>query len=223
MPDLVAALVTEVPVRWHIGRVAAINADSTISVTHKGGVMENVGVLDQYTPVVGDVVHMLGSNLNGVLAIGSNNQVGSAPVTPPVTPPTTVASSGTGTYRSDLGDWTAGLTQSPIRVGCWFYPDPITLSFGSIAQLTIRVTAQDDMPLEFVLHGMTAAAGPLVLITGASYQVAPPPVGVPTDVPLPLEWAALLAAGPANGVGVGGGNYSTVLTGSSGLLTFTPL
>jgi hypothetical protein len=223
--DLAQALVTEAPVKWLIGRVAAVTG-STVTVTYRGGSVADVGVLDQYIPTVGDVVHILASDLNGMLAIGSNNQSGIPPVVPTAGPPVAVTATSVATYRTDLDAWSAGvLREGPTEVGCWFYPSvALAAAVASLpmAGLTIRVTAPDATPLEFVLHDMTSGAGALVLIPGASWRVAVP-VGVTTDVRLPLEWASLLALGVASGVGIGGGDYTGTFTGSSGLLTFTPL
>jgi hypothetical protein len=225
MPDLIQALATGPGVKWLIARVTAITTP-TITITYRGGDVTDVGVLDQYVPAVGDVVHILASDLNGFLAIGSNNQGGT--ITPPtVQPSRTATASDVATYRISTLTWTVGtLQESPDLVGIWLYP-PAQIAAAHaalpIARLTIRITATDAVPLEFVLHRMTSASGPLTLVPGAAYRTGAPPVGVPTDIPLPLGWATLLTSGLANGVGVGGGDYATTLTGSSGLLAFTPL
>lgn len=224
--DLAQALAPEPSLRWLIGRVAAVTGN-TLTMTYRGGTVENVGVLDQYLPVVGDVVHVLASDMNGMLAIGCNNQPTVLPVPSTPAAPVTVASTAIGTYRISTGAWSPGeITESPDQVGIWIYPAFTSVSgfvVLPVATLTIRVTATSDQPLEFILHQMVTAGGSLLLVAGSSYRVTPPPVGVPTDVQLPLEWASMLILHGALGIGVGGGDYTATLTGSSGLLTFTPL
>jgi hypothetical protein len=222
--DLAAALVVDPGVKWIIGRVTAITGE-TLTMVYRGGLVTNVGVMDQYTPKVGDVVHVLSSDTNGMIALGSNNQTTTPPVTPAPRAPVTVASTSVATYTLSTGTWQTGsLIESPDQVGCWFYPGMATTPGAGIqplASLSIRVTAQTATPLEFVLHASADPTG--VLVTTGSYRIAAPPLLTPTDVRLPLEWAPLLIRGQALGVGVGGGDYTAIFTGSSGLLTFTPL
>jgi len=223
--DLAAALAPEPGVKWIIGRVTAVTGN-TLTMNYRGGDITDVGVLDSYIPVVGDVVHVLASDLNGMIAIGSNNQtVAPTPIPTPASP-VAVHPSSVATYQMSTSIWTPGVVvESPDQVGCWFYPSFNTVSRTVLpaAGLTINITAQTGAPLEFVPHSMTAPLGPLVL-AGPTYRCAPPPIGVPTDVQLPIGWAAMLLSGQASGVGAGGGGFYTAdLTGSSGVLTFTPL
>jgi hypothetical protein len=160
-----------------------------------------------------------------MIALGSNNQTTTPPVTPVPRAPVTVASTSVATYTISTGLWQAGvLTESPDQIGCWFYPGMATAPGSGIqplAALSIRVTAQTATPMEFVLHNSAGPTG--TPVTTGSYRVAAPPLLIPTDVRLPLEWAPLLISGQALGVGIGGGDYTAIFTGSSGLLTFTPL
>lgn len=207
---------------WIIGRVSAITGD-TLTMTYKGGTVTDVGILDQYVPTVGDVVHVLTSDSNGMIAIGSNNQPTTV-LTPPVPlPPATVVASSTATYRLSSNTWTPSVViESPDQIGCWFYP---TLTIGPgilpLASLTIEVMVPDTTPLEFVLYANPDTSVPAAVV--ASYRIVAPTVGVAADVALPLGWGLMLINGEARGVGVGGGAYTSDLTGSSGLLTFTSL
>jgi hypothetical protein len=222
--DLAAALAPEPGVKWIIGRVTAITGE-TLTMAYRGGLVTNVGVMDQYTPKVGDVVHVLSSDANGMIALGSNNQATTPPVTPTPRAPVTVASTSVATYVLSTASWLAGtLAESPDQIGCWFYPGMATtpgIGIQPLASLSIKITAQSATPLEFVLHGSAGPTG--IPVTTGSYRVAAPPMLTPTDMRLPLEWAPLLISGQALGVGIGGGDYTAIFTGSSGLLTFTPL
>lgn len=226
MPDLAKVIADEPGVKWIIGRVKAVTGD-TFTMTYRGGDVVGVGTLDHYVPAVGDVVHVLSSDMNGMVAIGSNNQA--AGVTPPTSPspPVTVTASSTGTHRLSTAAWTPGvIRESPDEVGCWIYPSFGALPVGvplPVARLTIRVTAVDSTPMEFVLHSMPATTGALALVPGASYRTVVLPIGIPVDVPLPLDWASQLLTGPALGVGIGNGDYTMSLVDTGGLLTFTPL
>lgn len=222
--DLARALASDPPVRWLIGRVTSLSGE-TFTMTYRGGIVEGVAALDSYDPKVGDVVHVLSSDQNGMIAIGSNNQPAVTP-TPPVPGAVfTRAATQTATYQISSGTWVTGMLQAtPDHLALWIYP---TFSGGPssiapMATFTIRITALSDIPLEFILHASSSTGGvPEILAT--SYRVAAPPIGIVTDVPLPLEWATEILRGRAQGIGVGAGDYSLVLTGSSGLLTFTPL
>lgn len=223
--DLARALTGDPPVRWIIGRVKQVTGD-TITMTYRGGDVTAVSVIDQYVPKVGDVVHVLASDLNGMLAIGSNNQ--SAVAITPTTPrdAITAAATSVATYQLSTNAWTPGvIRESPDHIGLWLYPSFATtpgVGYSPLARFTIRITTSTLDPLEFVLHSSVAAAGvPVVL---ESYRVAAPPTGVATDVPLPLDWGSALLRDTASGVGIGGGRYTALLSAStSGLLTFTPL
>jgi len=222
--DLARALAAAPQVKWLIGRVTSLSG-TTFTMTYRGGIVEGVAALDHYNPQVGDVVHVLASDLNGMIAIGSNNQPAVLPTPPVPGAPFTRAATTTATYQISTGTWVTGMLQaSPDHLALWLYP---TFSGGPsatapMAQFTIRITALSDIPLEFILHASTTTGGvPEILAT--SYRIAAPPIGIVTDVPLPLEWATEILRGRAQGIGVGAGDYSLTLTGSSGLLTFTPL
>jgi hypothetical protein len=224
MADLAKVIADEPAVKWIIGRVKTVTGD-TFTMTYNGGDVTNVGTLDHYIPVVGDVVHVLSSDMNGMVAVGSNNQTTTPPTVPTPRAPVTVASTAVATYSVPLATWLPGaLNGAPDQIGCWFYPGMATtpgVGIQPVAALSIQITAQDATPLEFVLHNLAGPTGAPV-ITG-SYRVAAPAVLTPTAVRLPLEWATLLISGQALGVGIGGGDYTAILIGSSGLLTFTPL
>lgn len=223
MADLARALADEPGVKWLIGRVKEITGD-TFTMTYRGGDVTDVGTLDGYVPVVGDIVHVLSSNLNGMIALGSNNQAVVPPPTSLPSAPVTVAASAVATFVISTGEWMSDiLAESPDQIGAWFYSTLGTASVPTpLARFSINITTQSDDPLEFVLHQSVTTVGPLV-VASAPYRAAASPIGLPTDIPLPLEWASTLLSRNAAGVGAGGGGYTAVLTGSSGLLTFTPL
>jgi len=222
--DLALALASEPPLRWIIGRVTALTGD-TFTMTYRGGSVEGVGTLDHYTPRVGDVVHILASDNNGMVAIGSNNQT-STPAAPPVPKAAkTATATATSTYLAATGTWSTGVVrEAPDQVGCWFYPSFVASGAFDVlplARFTIQIVAQSAAPLEFILHSLTGAAGQPVALS--RYRVAAPPLSMGTNVQLPLEWGAMLVGGQALGIGIGGGDFTGDFTGSTGLLTFTPL
>jgi hypothetical protein len=222
--DLARALATDPRVKWIIGRVTALSGD-TFTMTYRGGVVQGVAALDSYTPKVGDVVHVLASDQSGMIAIGSNNQPAAIPSSPVSVMPVSFASSAVATYEISAGSWTSGVLQaSPDSLALWLYPMPIggPGMSGPMARFTIQIAAEPTIPLEFILHAASAATGTPEILD-MSYSVAASPVGGATDVALPLDWATELLQGRAQGIGVGGGDYTVTLTGSSGLLTFTPL
>lgn len=227
MPDLIQSLIQPSPLRWLVGQVTAITGD-TVTISHDGGSVYEVGVIDQYIPVVGDVVHAIAWSTNGMLILGSNNQPLVARVPPAASAaPVTVNDTSVATYTPSTGAWAAGVgIAGPDSIACWFYPSIAalgTLTGVVLAVFTINLTATSAVAAELVLHSNTSGAGPLILLADASYRITAPPVGVPTVVALPMEWGQRLISGEALGIGIGGGTYTGVWTSSAATLTFVPL
>lgn len=226
MSDLAEVLHPSVPVRWLIGRVYAVTGD-TFTMTYNGGQVPSVGYVDQVVPQVGDVVHVLASDDNGMLCIGTNN----TPLVPRVPPvavgtPLIVNATSSSTYFATTGTWTAGVVQDDARTGCWFYSAGAFAGMltSTLAKVEIEVTRTSGGPPEFVEHTNTAAVGALVLVAdmGTRYVTPAPPVGAATWVALPLEWGRNLVTGTAKGIGIGGGQWVGAYSGT-GRIRLTPL
>lgn len=226
MADLAAALAMTPAPRWVVGTVASLQAD-TVTLTVDGGTVTGVGYLDQYAPVVGDVVHAL-AGPRGLLVLGSNN---TPPAGPPVLPtpdlPVTVGANATSTYQRSTGGWAAGaLLQAPDVVATFLYPvmsTIATLTGIRLARLTMALTRVGGGPPELALHSLASLAGVLPPPTDPLYGVDQPVTGTTGTINLPLEWGYRLISGAARGITIGGGLYTGDWSGSSGLLTFYPL
>lgn len=225
MPNLEDVLAQAPTVRWLIGKVGLLTGD-TFTMIYNGGFVLNVGCSDQYIPAVGDIVHVLAWEPNGMLAVCSNN----TPLTPPtptvpVGTPITVSANAYGTYNLATLTWTAStLVQSPTQVACWFYTpsDFASLASSTLAKFEIEVTRTSGGPPEFVTHTNTAGSGALGL-PGQKYAKVNPPAAVATFIPLPLEWGQQLIAGTIKGIGIGGGLYSGAYSNATGRARLTPL
>lgn len=226
MTDLAQVIAGDVPVRWLIGRVSAVTGD-TFTMTYNGGPVYSVGYVDQVVPQVGDVVHVLASDDNGMLCVGTNNAPLVARVPPvAVGTPLIVSAASSGTYSATTGLWTAGITQDVDKTGCWFYAAGAfnAMASSTLARVEVEVTRTAGGPPEFVEHANATGTGTLAIVAdaGSSYATAAPPVGVATWVALPLEWGRNLVTGVAKGVGIGGGNQAGAYSGT-GRIRLTPL
>lgn len=224
--DFVEALARPPQIEWIIGTVTQINGP-TITVSCFGGEVEEVTPVEQYTPVVGDVVHMLSLDQNGILAIGS------VPLAPPREEP---GSTGTeliiypsiiATHGPLVGQWELGtIVQAPERVGCWFYNlgDLNPAAGMSLAEFAIEVTLDSGVgPPEFVQHNTIAPAGPVSLLPSTAFGVKPGTTGVSTWLNLPLDWGRNLIDGVATGIGVVSGLFVGDYTSSTGRIRLTPV
>jgi hypothetical protein len=212
--------------RWLSGRIDAITGD-TVTLAVGGGYIPNVGCSDQYTPVVGDVVHALSWEPNGILVLCSSNQPGAGPVSP-LTPgaPSTITPTSFSVYDTATGSWAPGTTVGPTRTGAWFYSPGAFSALADIpmASVEIAITRTAGGPPELVALTNTSALGPpaAVTYTASRYGLANTPIGVSTWLPLPLEWGQGLASGEIGAIGVGGALYSGTYTGT-GQIRMTPL
>lgn len=215
------------PLRWLIGRVAGITGN-TFTMTYRGGDVPGVGHLDSYTPVVGDVVHVLSWPDNGMIAIGSQNatEVPRWPTEVSVGNPLIVMPTQVATYTPSTGAWTPNvITQGPDSVGCWFYnPSDFTaFNLALLGEVAIEINPTDGGPPEFCEVTNTLPAGSLTLVegSGSRYGRAQPTLGAAIWLTLPLDWGLDLAAGTANAVGIGGGLYDGTYSGT-GRVRLTP-
>lgn len=215
------------PMRWLIGRVAGITGN-TFTLTWRGGDVPGVGHLDSYTPVVGDVVHVLSWPDNGMIAIGSQNAAALDrwPAEIPTGNPIVVDPTQLATYTPSTGVWTPGvIVQSPDSVGCWFYNSSAFSAFNlaTLGEVAIEINPTDGGPPEFCEITNPLPAGVLTLVDGggARYSRAQSSIGVATWVTLPLDWGLDLASGAATGIGIGGGLYDGTYSGT-GRIRLTP-
>jgi hypothetical protein len=206
-----------------VGTVNAVNATSVI-LEYRGGLITNVGYVDQYIPVVGDVVHAISQQGQGVLIVGSNN-VAPQPVSQlPLPTVLTVNATQWASYAASA--WSSGvLVQSPSSWACWFYPVGAfaSLSGRLLASFEFEVVLAAGGPPEFVAHATPAPAGTLTLRDTFRHAPIQPAVGVATWVPLPLDWGAAMVSGEMAGVAIGGGIYSGTYSGTSGRVRITTL
>lgn len=209
------------------GRVTAVDGD-LITVSYLGGVITNVGTLDQYSATEDDIAVVIVWPKGGMLAIGSNNGAGPPDATLPWTPVTlTVAAEGVSTYvlaASGAVTWLGStLQQGPDRALCWFYDGGLfaTVSGGLLASFEVEVIRTAGGPPEFLLHGNPGAGGELIMASPTWYLPDDlPAVGVATWIPLPVGWGEMLVNGLASGVGIGLGQHTGTYTGT-GRVRFT--
>lgn len=227
MADFVQAIAQPPGLNWIVGTITAVTG-YTVTVNCFGGDVEDVAVLDQYTPLVGDVVHMLSMEPVGMLVIGSLNTL----ATPRPEPPTTGTEAiltpiVNATYGPLPGQWELGtVVQDTDRVGCFFY-DPLGFSPVAVADLatvSIELTLDSGTgPPEFVELTNSSAQGLLTVLTEIPFGVQPGPVGTPTWLDLPLDWGTDLITGAAGGIGIASSLFTGVYTSSTGRLRLTPV
>lgn len=197
---------------WITGTVTAV-AGGYATISYLGGTITRCGYLDQYTPVVGDSVHALSLEGQGVLILGSNNGTPGGPPAPTEQTPVIVNTSATGTYRE--GVWSAGLNQAPGQYACTFYGSmPVITNLKSVE---IEVSGSGAFP-EFIPHKNATAAGALVLVPGNPWRV-----GASTGwIKLPLGWGRDLLSGVTEGFAIASSGQVRTYT-STGRVRFTPL
>jgi hypothetical protein len=226
MPELSSMLVHEPGVQWIVGQIKTITG-GVVTVTYGDGMINSVGYLDSYVPVVGDTVHMLSQDGVGCLILGSNNYVAPPPYPPQATAsPVTVTASQWATYGPVANTWTGGVVnQSPTAYGCWFFAAGAFTALAGLqpAKFEIEINLLTGGPPEFVAHRNSSPTGALVLASTGRHAPMTVTAGVPTWVPLPLDWATGMTNGEVSGIGIGGGIYSGSYSGSGTRLRFTPL
>lgn len=210
------------------GEVEQVTGD-TITLSYLGGSIDHVATLDQYNPVVNDIVIVIVWPKGGYLAIGSNNGTTAETPSVPVPPYTlTVNADGVSTYVLDAaGNFTwlgSTLEQGEDRALCWFYDTGLfsSMTGALLASFEVEITLTSGGPPELLLHGNPSAVGELVQATPTWYlpDEDDVPLGVATWVPVPVGWGEMLANGQASGVGIGLGQHTGTYTGT-GRLRFT--
>lgn len=226
-PDLATELATmhAAHLRWVTGTVNALTGD-TVTLDVDGGLVQDVGYLDGYVPLVGDTVNAIAQDGRGMLILGSNNY----PTTPPAAyvpgTPVVVAGTGFSTYDSVTSTWSATQVQSPTQTFASFYSGAAltALAGTELISLEVEVNRTTGGPPEFVLHNNASGTGTLAVYPGGLYSSGVnPPAGVATYMPLPLYWAELLTTGAALGVGIGGQVYSGTYAAAACNLRFSPI
>lgn len=225
MPDLVDVLASAAnPLGLYKGQVAAVIA-GLFDISYGGGVVKYASKLDGGSYSVGDwVIFTLGGNV-GPLILGKQTMGTPQSIPAPVTGPLIVNATGSASYDSTTGTWTAAtITQSPTSYGLWFYNTPTaftTVATAALASFEIEVTRTSGGPPEFRAHGNASGTGDLVLL-GDLFGTTPPPVGVATWQALPIDWGQQLALGTIQGVAIGGGLFTGSYSGT-GRVRLTPV
>lgn len=226
MADFVQALAAGPQVEWIVGTVTAITG-ATITVWYAGADVPDVTPVEQYTPTVGDVVHMLSMESRGMLALGSVPLAAPRPEPAPTGVELIVLPSIIATYGPGIGQWELGtIVQDVGRVGCWFYDQAGFIPVGGmvLASVSIEVTLDSGSgPPEFVEHGATEPVGVLPVLTDTPFGRVPGPTGVPTWLDLPLDWGMDLIQGTAGGIGIASVLFTGNYTSSTGRLRLTPV
>lgn len=225
--DTYLSQISEPQVKWLQGVVSDVG-DGFVTLTYGDGEIQNAAYLKQYTPVEGDLVHVLSFEPMGMLVLGSTEASVSPPPDPVPVAPSTFNSNGNATYSLLLSTWTSSsLLQSEDQVACFFYAPA---AFAAVSGLTfqqaeIEITRTSGGPPEFVPHLNVDTVTGLSLPSDMTFwrpDVALP-IGVPTWVPLPVGWAQDLVAGTIKGIGIwtdlgSSGEYS-----GTGRVRLTPL
>jgi hypothetical protein len=183
--DLAQALASEPPLKWVIGRVTAITG-STFSMSYRGGTVTGVAAVGTYVPKVGDVVHLLSSDQNGMIAIGANNQAATVPVTPPPPVPITVAPLSAAVYQVATATWTDQTGPVPRSGQLVAVVGVTVLAAGAVAVGTgLAGSGSVNLPISAVVTTAGSASGPGGSVTRsttatitASGTVAVPPAAV---------------------------------------------
>lgn len=211
---------------WFIAVVESIqSASKSVTVTYLGGSVPHVGYLAHYTPTVGDVVHGLIWEPQGMIILGKEVLRPTVAI-PPGAAATTVAPTSRATwteFEDAPSAWLANaiVHQSLTEDGAFFYSAGAlsAVAVADWAAFEVQVTTQAGSgPLSIVLHGSTLA-DPFIQVS--DLQLRSTPEGVATWVALPLAWADALRSGTAKGIGFTSDIYQAAVSG--GTLRFTPL
>lgn len=224
--ELVQQITKDTPLTWITGTVRTIRADGKLVVTYKGGEIPGVGVSDQYTPVVGDIVQCLSMANKGMLALCSTNTV--PPATGGDLPDATVDTGGpwhTDGFDLTVNHWDHLSNAAPDHLAVWLYSSGAFSGFQLIemSKFEIQLNVTTSEPLEFSLLSSADTSTAPVKEPGALYLQPAPSPGILSWVPLPIGWASALLAGTATGISIGGGQYTTAIIDGSGLLRFTSI
>jgi len=210
---------------WIQARVFSVTSGD-ITLTYTGGQIRFAACLNSYTPVVGDYVHCLSMEGQGVLILGKSNASGTTP--PAATPqtPVVISPSSTASYDTIRDTWTSGsLVQGAGSVGAWFYaPTAFSALAGKDIQLAeLEVIRSTGGPLELSTHLSTGIATALTLTEDPPVLPVNPVAGVATWVPIPLGWAASLVSGTIKGIAITASYGQTGTYIGGGRVRLTPL
>jgi hypothetical protein len=221
LPDLLVRLPT---IRWFMARVSAIHETGhAVTLDYRGALIQHVGHLTSYTPTVGDVVHVITDQHNGMLVLGAE-MLPVKPVLPTPPVPLSAVSTGQASYLENAGWTTGSVRQGDGWSGAWFYPPTAftSLTVADPAALEVQLTAPaGTRPLSFVLHSNRDT-------TGTFARVGEPFLVQPAEglqwIQLPLSWVRDLIGGVAAGLGLSTDqpSYTAMITGG-GTLRFTAL
>jgi hypothetical protein len=212
------------------GKVTAV-ATGALTVQVDGDTLPNIPYLKgTWAPAVNDVCFMLTQAGFGTLAIGS-------PVAQPAQPAPAAQTTLTAapslvdnweiTTAYPAGHWrsdgTLGLTQSQdfMSTGAWFYAAGAWTSFSSkkLSSATMQLQV-DSGTVQLALHKNVDRSTPLN--TYGDPLTFSVPLGTPTTVNLPLQWAKDLVSGTAKGIVARSSIFDAHLTGN-GTITLTSL
>lgn len=223
LPDLLSRLPA---VRWFMAKVDSVQAsEHALTLVYRGGTVAHCAYLASYTPAVGDVVHVITDQANGLLVLGK--EVLRTP-TPPPTPGavSTRAPSGSSTYFAQPAPahWSGTeVRQGPGESGAWFFPahtfDYLAGVPLALVEIQMTITPADGI-LSLVLHRNADTSSPFAPVSPVYLHHV---MDWMTDWhKIPLGWAADLANGTALGIGLASDLYSAVVV-TGGTLRFTPL
>lgn len=218
MVNLADVIYHEPHLRWITGLVKQVASDGAVTMSYNStegavgdledgtsGDIHNVACLDQYTPVVGDIVHALVFENRGVLILGSGNSRGFSPPLMNTPAPVVVTSTGGATWVEDTQEWEPGVVrQQDGVVGCWFF-DPASMTGLQTTELEwfqLEITRLDGDRAQLLRHVNLNTSGPLVAVEGPRYQKQVPVTGVPTWIDMPIGWGIELIDGTVKGIGV---------------------
>lgn len=220
LADLIADIP---PTKWIMATVDSVQmAEHAVTLSYHGGLIPHVGYLESYPPAVGDVVHALIDQRNGLLVLGK--EVLRPATTPPTPGPVvTAVNTDSGTWNTVSNTWSDGIRQGPEESGAFFYvPAAFTSLVGvTLAKVEIRLTlAADSQALSLVLHDNADTSAPFTQVGSLYLHKIEPEVD--TWVALPMAWANALVNDDAKGIGLASDIYTAVVS-AGGTLRFTPL
>lgn len=216
MANLADVIYHEPHLRWITGTVRQISGNGAVTMSYSSaddvsqetddsGDVYNVACLDQYTPVVNDIVHALVFENRGVLILGSGNNRGFSPPAMVTPAPITVTSTGGATWVEASQTWEPGVVRQQAGVvGCWFF-DPVVLEAIQSTELEgvqLEITRIDGGRAQVLRHLNSDTNDPLVVVDGPRYQKQVPVTGVPTLIDMPIGWGVELMDGTIKGIGV---------------------
>lgn len=226
MAELSQLLAAPPMVEWIKATVIEVEGDY-VSLSYRGGQIDNAAYLSSYTPVANDIVHALSLSGMGILVLGASNGTGAAVDPLPTEIEALVSADGASTWHrsGELTAWETGVLVStgPDDLGVWLYDTGLFTAAGvdMLTKFEIEVNMTGGGPAEFFLHNQAGASGDLEVVSSDPFVTSWTPLGVLTWVELPVGWGEDLISGAARGIGVGGGLFSATWSPGGGRLRFT--